>query len=62
MKVLKEVEVSDAEIDNVIVQGIYQKEREEFYRYGNDHYSFQDFDSWRASKYYEMKKVIEKYR
>lgn len=62
MKVLKEVEVSDTEVDNVIVRGIYQKEREEFYRYGNDHYDFPVFDSWRASKYYDMKKVIEKYR
>lgn len=62
MKVLKEVEVSDVEVDNVIVQGMYQKEREEFYRYGNDHYDFPAFDSWRASKYYDMKKVIEKYR
>ena len=62
MKVLKEVEVSDAEVDNVIVQGMYQKECKEFYRYGNDHYDFPAFDSWRASKYYDMKKVIEKYR
>ena len=62
MKVLKEVEVSDAEVDNVIVQGMYWKEREDFYRYGNDHYDFPSFDAWRASKYYEMKKVIEKAR
>ena len=62
MKVLKEVEVSDAEVDNVIVQGMYQKEREEFYRYRNDYYySFPTFDTWRVSKYYDMMKIVEKH-
>ena len=61
MKVLKEVEVSDAEVDNVIVQGMYQKEREEFYRYGNDYYRFPTFDTWRVSKYYDMMKIVEKH-
>lgn len=63
MKVLKEVEVSDAEVDNVIVQGMYQKEREEFYRYRNDYYyyGFPTFDTWRVSKYYDMMKIVEKH-
>ena len=62
MKVLKEVEVSDAEVDNVIVQGMYQKEREEFYRYRNDYYyRFPTFDTWRVSKYYDMMKIVEKH-
>lgn len=54
MKIMKEVEVSDAEVNRAIVEGMYWKAREEFYRHGNDHYDFPLFDAWRASKYNEL--------
>ena len=56
MKVYKEVNIEEAEINDLIVREMYSKEREEFYRYGNDNYSFPEYDSWRREKYENISK------
>lgn len=57
MKVVKEVELSDGEINDLIVRHAYKKARDEFYRYGNDHYDFGTYDGWRRKKYEEARQL-----
>ena len=56
MTVLGEVVIPDEVFYKTIVKAFYDKARIDFYRYGNDHYSFEDFESWCKSKYYEAVK------
>ena len=56
MKVLKEVEISDSEVYEVIVKGMYWKEHEDFYIYNLNYTIFPDFESWKKDKYIQMQK------
>ena len=53
MRVVTEVELPDAEINDLILRHMYKQARDDFYRYGNAHYSFGSYNSWRRAKYDE---------
>lgn len=52
MTVTKEVDVSDEEVNRVIVEELFRKERNDFYsNQSNDHYDFYTYDNWRRLEY-----------